>query len=305
MAEIADKSFCVCFRGVRGSYPVPDRRFLAFGGSTTCHEVRVGGHLIILDAGSGIINLGYELVRQYSRDKVPIRATMLFTHVHHDHTAGFLFFKPVYFQSTRLAILGHKTFACSVRQALHDITVSPYHPVGLDEMGFQGTFQDLLGGEVLRLRPGSAVPEVIAESGKAAADDVIIRVVANPNHTKLGVLHYRIEYGGRSYVFATDVEGTEDGEDTLSEFAAGADLLAHDAQYTDDEYYTGPPPHKGWGHSTWRMACATARRAKVKRLAIIHHDPEHDDKALRAIAREAKKCFRRSFVARENQVVEI
>jgi len=305
MAKPDESNISVCFRGVRGSYPVTGKDFLQYGGNTTCHEIHAGGRLIILDAGTGIISLGSQLVQEHLASRKPVVATLLFTHVHHDHTYGFLFFKPAYFRSTRLAILGHRTFAGSIRQALQDITVSPFHPVGLDEMGFQGTFQDVVGGEILRLRPGLEVPEVLRDTASVAPDDVIIRVVANPNHTKLGVLHYRIEYGGKSYVFATDVEGTYEGEDTLSEFALGADLLAHDGQYTEEEYHEGMPPRKGWGHSTYRMACATAKRAQVKRLAIIHHDPDHTDAYLAAREAEVQAIFPQAFFARDGMVVEI
>ena len=48
--------FNVKFRGVRGSFPVADKKFLKFGGNTSCVEVNVGGHLIILDAGTGIVS---------------------------------------------------------------------------------------------------------------------------------------------------------------------------------------------------------------------------------------------------------
>lgn len=300
-----DKTFKVRFLGVRGSYPVPGKNTIIYGGNTTCHEVLVGGCRIILDGGTGIIPLGSELIAEHFRTKEPVICTMLFTHVHHDHTAGFLYFKPVYFKASRLAVLGHKTFAGSIKQALTDITVSPFHPVGLDEMGFKGQFGDLVGGEVLRLTHGKAMPEFVDDKDSVSPDDVIVRVVANPNHTKLGVLHYRVEYCGKSYVFATDVECTEDGEPTLTAFAKGADLLAHDGQYTDEDYYSGNPPKKGWGHSTIRMACATAEKAGVKRLAVIHHDPERTDAELEALEKEAKKYFADSFFARDGMWVEV
>ncbi len=305
MAKGSDRTLRVVFRGVRGSYPVPDAAFLGYGGNTTCHEVRAGGRLIIIDAGTGVIPLGNELLAEHLRTKEPVVGTLLFSHVHHDHTYGFLFFKPLYLRSTRLAILGHRTFAGSVRQELRDITVSPFHPVGLDEMGFQRQFHDLVGGEILRLRGDQEAPEILRDTASVSPADVIVRTVANPNHTKLGVLHFRVEYAGKSYVFATDIEGTEEGEETLAEFATGADLLAHDGQYRDDEYYRGTPPRQGWGHSTIRMACTTAQKAAVKQLAIIHHDPEHTDEQLDAMEAEAKQLFPAAFLARENQVVDL
>src|SRR2546423_14123309 len=75
------------FWGVRGSYPVPGPRTVRFGGNTACVEVQAGVHTIILDAGTGIINLGAELLRRARADgNRPIVATIVFSHMHHDHT---------------------------------------------------------------------------------------------------------------------------------------------------------------------------------------------------------------------------
>ena len=54
--------FSLKFRGVRGSYPVANIDFLGYGGNTACVEVNVGGHTIILDAGTGMISLGNGIV---------------------------------------------------------------------------------------------------------------------------------------------------------------------------------------------------------------------------------------------------
>jgi phosphoribosyl 1,2-cyclic phosphodiesterase len=295
----------VSFLGVRGSYPVPGKATLRYGGNTTCNVVEAGGHTIIVDAGTGIISLGIELVNRHLKTKEPICATLLFTHVHHDHTFGFMFFKPVYFQSTIISILGPKTFAGDIYQELRDLLVSPYHPVALDEMPMLATFGNLMGGEVLRFRPGAQNPQLMCSSTGADPDDLVVKVCANPNHTKLGVLHYRFEYRGRIYVFATDVEAREKGEPTLCEFASGAHLIAHDAQYTDEDYYRGNPPKKGWGHSTVKMAIKTAQLTGAEKLALIHHDPEREDDALDVIEKDAKKLFPGAFLAREGMVVEV
>ena len=185
--------------------------------------------------------------------------------------------------------------------------ISPFHPVGVDDMGAQMQFTDLVGGETLRFRPGNEMPEIVRlrETYSMRRGDVVIRTVANPNHTKLGVLHYRVDCGGKSFVFATDIEGTEEGEATLSAFAAGADLLAHDGQYDDFDYYQDAPPKKGWGHSTFKMACATAKKAGVKQLLLIHHDPDRDDKGVEALEAEARKLFPNTTAAREGMVIEI
>ena len=104
--------FKIKFRGVRGSYPVPDKDFLKYGGNTSCVEVRVGGHLIILDAGTGLISLGNELMHKYIEsgttitDRTPVKCTILLSHIHLDHIQGFPFFRPCHLASTRMCLMG-------------------------------------------------------------------------------------------------------------------------------------------------------------------------------------------------------
>ena len=98
--------FSVKFRGVRGSYPIANKDFLQYGGNTSCVEVNVNGHLIILDAGSGLINIGSELTEKYIKsgltpsERTPIKATVLISHIHQDHIQGFTFFKPLHIPSS-------------------------------------------------------------------------------------------------------------------------------------------------------------------------------------------------------------
>ena len=88
-------------------------------------------------------------------------------------------------------------------------------------------------GEVVTWRPGADAPELLAPGAATGPGDVVVRVMKNSLHPVEGVLNFRIEYGGKTYVYATDVEGDEEkGDPRLADFARGADLLAHDGQYT-------------------------------------------------------------------------
>ena len=106
------EEFKIKFRGVRGSYTVADTNFLKYGGNTACVEVNVGGHLIILDAGTGLISLGNELMKKYIEsgttlsDREPVKCTILLSHIHLDHIQGFPFFRPTHLSSTKMALLG-------------------------------------------------------------------------------------------------------------------------------------------------------------------------------------------------------
>ena len=91
--------FNIFFWGVRGSHPVPGEHTQRYGGNTPCVEVRVGNQILIFDAGSGIIAMGQQLVRQAGE---PIKASLFFSHLHHDHIQGLPFFTPLYLPASQL-----------------------------------------------------------------------------------------------------------------------------------------------------------------------------------------------------------
>ncbi len=293
MASASD-SFTIRFRGVRGSHPSPGRDTIKYGGNTSCHEIRVGGRLLILDAGTGIIGLGRDLARPGE----PSAMALFLSHYHHDHIGGILYFRPAYLPGTTLHILGPGAEGQEdILSALERISSPVAHPVPFSRMGMRSTARVIDSGDVVVWREGAAAPEPCSSPGER---DVVVRVLRTSLHPLDGVLSFRIEFGGKSYVYATDVE--EDGAEgsaRLAEFARGADLFAHDGQYGEEEYRE----RVGWGHSTVAMAIASARRAAVKKLAIIHHDPGSDDDRLDALEAEAQAEFPEVFFAREGREV--
>ena len=105
----------------------------------------------------------------------------------------------------------------------------------------------------------------------------------------------------KTLAYCTDIEHGERLDEDVIEMARDADLLIHDAQYTRGEL----PDKKGWGHSSWEQAIEVASRAGVKRLALTHHDPEHDDRFLTEMERDCQREFSECFVAREGQELEL
>ena len=142
----------------------------------------------------------------------------------------------------------------------------------------------------IRLR-GSASVDVLAQHSRA--------------HPKLGVMVYRVECGGRSVVYATDIEAPKGGHADVVECARGADVLIHDAQYTDEEYYSGTTLKAGWGHSTVRMAAEVARDAGVGELILYHHDPTHNDKEIARLEAGARKIFPHTRAATEGMTLSL
>lgn len=302
-------NFSVTFYGVRGSYPTPGPTTARIGGNTPCLHVRAGEHNLIFDAGTGIISLGKILTQTFKPDTTPLNLTLFFTHTHHDHTQGFPFFIPARFQLTTLYIFGPKSLNEDLARVLSLSMLPPVFPITVDELPCERVVRNLNEGEVITFNGTPSEPqvmwsqrdaEVLAENPGA----LCVQVLKSAAHPQ-GVFIYRVVYQGRTLVFATDVESYVGNYQRLIKFAQGADLLIHDAQYTDELYLSAPVPRQGWGHSTWRMAIDTANAANVKQLALFHHEPEHDDDMLEDIEKQAQQVRPATFLAREGMTFEL
>lgn len=272
----------VKFYGTRGSLPVCEREFQEFGGNTTC--ILLTGpkkNVAILDAGSGIRNLGKDLIAKGHEQYENIYIG--FTHFHWDHIQGFPFFAPAYDSRRHFTIsaIGKGRSAKNLRGIFANQMLPEYFPVALDKMGATFSFHQ------------SETDNFIENGVKVT--------VAEHNHPG-GAYGYRIEdTDGKVLVFCTDVEHGESIDPRVVQLAQGADLLIHEAQYTPEEL----KEKKGWGHSSWEQAIEVAERAGVKQLAITHHDPDHDDAFLRQVEQACRKRFSNVFLAREKMEIEV
>ena len=229
----------VRFWGVRGSVAVSGAPFVHTGGNTTCLEIEHEGTRLIIDGGTGLQALGQHIGS-------PTDATLLFTHVHWDHIQGVPFFSPLFHPGSNITMAGIRSSWGSLRDALDAQMKPPQFPIGIDAFNAQMTFEDIDADHPFDVGPFK----------------VTAALMDHPD----GVLVYRIEAGGKSVVFATDVEHGPKLDPRLLRFSEGCDLLIHDAQYTEREYLgEDGPARKGWGHSTWNQAVATARLACAMR----------------------------------------
>lgn len=302
--------FVVRFWGVRGSYPTPGPTTVRYGGNTPCVEVEAGGYALILDAGTGIINLGRDLLRRSRERGKPVEAVLLFSHLHHDHTQGFPFFAPAFVPTTRLHLFGPDFLNSSPKVTLDTVMTPPYFPVRLAELNAWLSFATLREPDVLMI--GESVGGVALGSANDPAlqsdpDLIRVRVLRSYAHPN-GVLHYRIDWRGKSVVYATDTEGYVNGDRRLANFASGADLLIHDAQYTDEHYLglaPGLPTTQGYGHSTTSIAIQAAQVSHTRKLALFHHAPEYDDAQLDRIAEQVDRIHPGTLIAREGMVIRL
>jgi ribonuclease BN (tRNA processing enzyme) len=301
---MANSNLFVRFWGVRGSYPVPGPSTLRYGGNTSCVEIRAKNHLIIIDAGTGIINLGNLLLKEIGARKnpqSPFYITLLFSHTHNDHIQGLPFFAPAYLPHCILNIFGPRSFSENLDNILGRSMQPQNNPVELEELAAQLNIQNLTENQVLILNSNKEEPSVAPKNGAKiqAGSDVLVKLMRSYAHPKIGVFVFRIEVNGKSVVYATDTEGYVGHDTRLIEYSKNADLLIHDAQYDPQEYLDPAFPKQGFGHSTYEMAAQVAMAANVKHLVLFHHDPLHDDHKLAEIEAQTRKLFPNSTVGAE------
>jgi ribonuclease BN (tRNA processing enzyme) len=293
-------SFLVRFWGVRGSYPTPGPQTIRYGGNTSCVEVAVGSRTIILDAGSGIIRLGYDLLRRSAGESLDV--SLFITHGHGDHLIGLPFFNPLYEKRTRIDFFGPRLDGRSIEQLVTPIMSQPYFPVDMRKLPSRRSFHTLDGHERIVWRKGESEPIIAREAQQTQEGDVHLMVTLTNSHPLNGAAIYRIEYAGRSLVYATDVEWKEQCEPAFLAFVQNADVLIHDAQYTTSDYEQA---RQGFGHSTIEMATGVARAAQVGQLILFHHEPTYDDDKLDAMQADARTQFPRTSSAYEGMTIDL
>jgi phosphoribosyl 1,2-cyclic phosphodiesterase len=272
-------TFTVRFWGVRGSIACSGPRTTRYGGNTSSLEVRCGDRLLMFDAGTGLRYLGNTLAANG-----PLDADLFLTHTHFDHVCGLPFFRPFFQPNNRFRLwAGHLAEGMTLRRVLGEFMMAPLFPVPPQVFRARMEYREFKPGETLAPGPG-----------------IQLRT-ATLNHPD-GATGYRVDFGGRSVCYLTDTEHVPGAPDrNILALIKDADLVIYDSMYTDSEYGT----YVGWGHSTWQEGVRLCRAAGAKRLAVFHHDPEHDDDMLDGVARDLEKEMPGSFVAKDGLVVEL
>ncbi len=290
--------FNVKFRGVRGSYPIANKDFLQYGGNTSCVEVNVNGHLIILDAGTGLIDVGNRLLKDYissglnSAERTPIRATVLISHIHQDHLQGFTFFRPLHIPSSNINVFGNVNYNESLSDELAELLFGKSFPLDLGDIAGNLNIRDISETEGIILRHGEdpIIKRIENENDeKVENDDVLITCYRSYAHPQEGVLVYKISYKDKALVYATDKESYAGGDKKLINFARGCNLLIHDSQYTTEDYMDSFAPKQGYGHSTFDMAVEAKNQSGAEKLVFFHYDPDYDDAKLNSIKENYKQ----------------
>ncbi len=249
--------------GTRGSTPTLGGRFQRHGGNTSCMSFTCGDELLIFDAGSGIRDLGMEIMASKIR-----KLHLFITHTHWDHIQGFPFFVPAYVPGVEISIYGSIGFGKNLEAIFRGQLDRDYFPVQMEDMRSNLQFHNL--------------PDTPIQIGGA-------KITWEFAHHPLPTVGYKIEAVGRTLVWMPDNEflqgytgaphalTCQDSivapfEKTIA-FLSGVDVLIHEAQYTPDEYLK----KIGWGHCSVPNACLLMKLAGVRRWIVTHHDPNHDD----------------------------
>lgn len=259
-------SLRVQFWGTRGSVPSPGPNTVRYGGNTPCVEVRTAnGWLVILDAGTGIRELGRSLIER--SNGAPVAGDIYLTHAHWDHIQGIPFFAPIFQKGNHFTISGSKSLETSIDRVVRDQMSPVVFPVTFEQLDATIDFRELAeneryvgnGYEVTAMEvrhPGGALAYRFTEPRTKPAALVYV------SDNELGpAIQYQTPSGWR---------------ERFTEFVRDAKVLVHDTTYTTAEYDF----HRGWGHSTFREVTELALQTGVETLVLFHHEPRRTDDEL-------------------------
>jgi ribonuclease BN (tRNA processing enzyme) len=275
-----------------------------YGGWTTCVHIETGDNDdIVLDLGSGFRNCAVDLQQKWA-DSAKRSLFVLGSHSHYDHTEGFDQAAVCFDPRNHIRVYGNRQYLRALDQNLGIFT----HQVDAGLLGIQTPlYYELLPAwfesceirDLSRNPPSNSGEDLLAHSHHHIEDVLrfgATRIVAFEVFHPAPCLAYRIEHGGKVFIFCTDHEfrhGNQSGdprqqaslqaEERLREHASGADVMYRDGQFFRAEYdghqgigVSGGAPRMDWGHSCIEDIIDMAQACRIKATYIGHHDPNRD-----------------------------
>ncbi len=257
--------------GVRGALPRPMREGSVFGGNTSCISVACEDTVILLDAGSGMVDFG----QSFQRDRTAGRLDILLSHLHLDHVMGFFSFSPLYDPETEIHIYGRAGF----RAELETLIGPPYWPVGFGDFPARVQFHEI--------SPGTSF----------SVGNVQVHTMEG-NHPG-GSMLYGLESAGKRLAYALDCEMDGGIWPKLAAFSGKSDVLIWDACFTSKDL------RPGWGHSTWEQGLAMGRACGAGRIIMTHYSRDYTDEFLSRQETLMRRQDVSCYFAREGMVITL
>ena len=261
--------------GSRGSMACSDSRLLKYGGATSAFLLQAGGKNILFDAGTGLLRSTELLI-----DEVELH--VLISHVHMDHIMGLAFWRPLFMKDREIHIYSEIRDGMTIREQLDNFLKPPYWPVGIDLWQGVREYRDITVGEAF-----------------SVGDGVMVSTMRS-NHPNTGTI-FRVDWNGKSVVYALDFEHSQEATAELAAFAKDADVLIYDSTYAPDVY----PQRKGWGHSTWVEGLKIKELAGVKTLLLAHHEIDANDELLDSLQTKLRELDKNILLAKENMEITL
>ncbi len=291
------------FWGVRGSIASPGEKTVYYGGNTSCIEIRFSDNsFIVIDAGTGIRNLGKSLIEN-SNGK-PVRGKIFLTHTHWDHIQGIPFFLPAYIKNNKFEVYGPTNYSHTLEEIVSDQMKKIYFPLKLEDLEAEFSFFELEETtkefDNFRIKTVYLNHPIFALGYRIEAEDKVIATVYDheiPDNI------FNVPW------LKTDgnISASEVRQKKILELIDNADLIIHDSQYTEEEY----KEKIGWGHSTYEYAISNTVKSNASGLVFFHHDPDRSDKELNNIFEKYKNFVNESkynfelFIAREGMEINL
>lgn len=258
--------------GTRGSIPTPGPGTTRYGGNTPCvtlQHVPDDGRLVILDAGTGMRELGLGLT---GNGRGAVVADLLLSHTHWDHIQGLPHFAPFFAAGNTIRIWGARQAQTDLEDIIREQMKPVVFPVPLDQVAASLAVHHVGPGEFtvegFRVRamqvrhPGVTLAYALTPTSGG-------KTLAYVSDNELSGGSYAVDPGWRGEFVA---------------FLDRVDVLIHDAMYSPDEL----PRYVGWGHSSNLEAVELAVEARVSKLVLFHHRPEHEDGTIDAMLEQAQ-----------------
>ncbi len=274
----------IVFLGVRGSFPKSGKGFQKYGGDTSCIVIETESHILIFDAGTGIVNFNYN---DYKRKPI----FLFFTHYHYDHIIGFPFFLPFFMRKKiEIKIVGPQLGHLTPKKMVNLFMNQNFIPYTINEFKNIPEFSILKDKSILKLNKNLTITSHHIKE-----------------HPINGVIIYEIINKDKKIVIATDIEIKKSNEKKLQEIVKDAEILIMDSHFTEKDYQKVIRAGKEFGHSTFKKAIKIAEKANVNKLFFFHYNPQYNDKKIDEIKKSCIKeaDFKNFYFTREGDNLRI